>query len=336
MTTHLPLFLAYFNPYSGQSFIGFFAVLFRRIWELMTGQLALSELATDEIQIIVLFGIASSAALVGSFLVLRKMTMLANSLSHTILLGMVGAYLFSGAASDLNSTGPPIQAMLCAALFMGILTAFLTEFLSKTFKLQEDASMGIVFTSLFALGVIFLTLVAKDAHIGTEAITGNIDALNREDCLLALVILALNLVLFALFFKEYEITTFDPHISKVIGISPLLFNYLLMSQVSATAIGAFRAVGVLLVLAFMTGPALTARMLTHDLKTMLGLAVALGCAASLIGVALARHLLSIHGLALSTGGLVVCTLVLMYIATAVYYSTARGFFDSRVPTADTR
>ncbi|MBA3817098.1 MAG: metal ABC transporter permease, partial [Parachlamydiaceae bacterium] len=94
------------------------------------------------------------------------------------------------------------------------------------------------------------------------------------------------------------------------------FNYLLMILVSATAIAAFRAVGVLMVLAFMTGPALTARLLTHDLKYMLALAACIGTGASVIGVALSRHLLSAYGIALSTAGIVVCTILIIYLAAA--------------------
>jgi manganese/zinc/iron transport system permease protein len=91
-----------------------------------------------------------------------------------------------------------------------------------------------------------------------------------------------------------------------------------MIQVSATAIGGFRAVGVLMVLAFITGPALTARLITHDLKKMLFVACGLGALASLIGVALSRHILSVMGLALSTGGIVVCVIGILFIVVLLW------------------
>jgi manganese/zinc/iron transport system permease protein len=206
--------------------------------------------------------------------------------------------------------------MLIGSLVMGLMTTFLTEFLIKTFKLQEDASIGIVFTSLFALGVILVTVLTRNAHIGIEIVMGNADALQLADCKLVYLILAMNIVSFAVFFKEFEITTFDANLARALGISPLFFNYLLMIQVSATAIGAFRAVGVLMVLALITGPALTARMLTHDLKKMLLLSVLVGCLASLIGVAASRHLLS-EGITLSTAGVVVCTIVLIFVVVMI-------------------
>lgn len=309
--------MAYSNPYSGASFFQFFFILLQRIWAFLTGQESLSALVSDEIQLLTLVGISLSAALLGCFLVLRRMTMLANALSHTILLGIVLAYFVTthgampavgGHAGQLS-----LDAMLIASLVMGLLTTFLTEFLTKHAGLQEDASIGIVFTSLFALGVILVTLLTRSAHIGTEVVMGNVDALLIGDVKIVLVALAINILLFVLFFKEFTITTFDPALSKALGISPIFFSYLLMIQVSATAIGGFRAVGVLMVLAFITGPALTARLLTHDLKKMLFVACALGGLASVVGVALSRHMLSVMGLALSTGGIVVCVIGLLFV-----------------------
>lgn len=312
---------AYLNPYSGQSFFGFFQELLIRLFAFISGNLSIHNLVSDEIQMIVLMSVACSAALVGTFLVLRKMTMLANSLSHTILLGIVVAFVLTqDGMLDSNSRHYHpinIQIMLLAALVVGILTAFLTEFLTKTIRLQEDASTGIVFTSLFALGIILVTLLTRDAHVGIEVVTGNVDALHLDDCKLVLIILGLNLLLSLLFFKEYKITTFDPALAKALGISSLFFNYLLMIQTSATTIGAFRAVGVLMVLAFITGPVLTARLLTHNLRNLLLLAAGLGCLASILGVAISRHFLSIYGMPLSTSGIVVCVISLMFLVTAI-------------------
>lgn len=304
------------TPYAGLTFFQFFGTLLSRIF---TGKIA--ELASDEVQILVLMGVAASAALVGSFLVLRRMTMLANSLSHTILLGVVLAFLLTrsdhGLAGELN-----IQAMLLGAFLMGILTTFLTEFLTRTVRLQEDASTGLVFTTLFAAGIILVTLLTRNAHVGTEVVMGNVDALHIDDLKLILVILAMNILIFTLFFKEFKLTTFDPGLSRALGFSTLFYNYLLMTQVSATTIGAFRAVGVFMVLAFITGPVLTARLLTHDLKTLLFLAIGIGCSAAIVGVALARHILSVYGIALSTGGIVVCVILVLFLLT-VYYAKKR-------------
>jgi manganese/zinc/iron transport system permease protein len=311
----------YFNPYTGKTFFSFLIELIVRFWLFIRGDLPLESLASDEIQILVLTGVAISSALVGTFLVLRKMTMLANSLSHTILVGIVIAFLMTNKDTLDHEHGHSqtinVQAMLFASLIMGLVTTFLTEILTKWARLQEDASIGIVFTSLFSIGVIAVTVLTRNAHIGIEAVMGNVDALQLDDCKLVYVVLAINIVLLSIFFKEYKITTFDAGLSRSFGISPTLFNYLLMIQVSATAIAAFRAVGVLMVLAFITGPALTARLLTHNLKRMLLLAALIGAGASVVGVALSRHILSAYGIALSTAGIVVCTILITYLVVAV-------------------
>jgi manganese/zinc/iron transport system permease protein len=291
-----------------------------RLWGIITGQISLDQLATDEVQMLVLVGVAASSALVGTFLVLRKMTMLANSLSHTILVGIVMAFLWTYGTGRATPEHPniSIHILLIASLIMGLVTAFLTELLTKGARLQEDASTGIVFTSLFAIGVIAVTLLTRNAHIGTEAVMGNVDALQVSDAKLVYVVLAINLLTILLFFKEFKITTFDPGLSRAFGIAPAFFSYLLMTQVSLTAIGAFRAVGVLMVLAFITGPALTARLLTNTLQGMLSMAIAIGVLASLLGVALSRHILTVYDVSLSTAGVVVCVIVILYLLSAIY------------------
>jgi len=315
------------NPYYNQTFVGFILEFFQRLGALFTGQLTIEQLASDEIQVFILMGVAISSALVGSFLVLRRMTMLANSLSHTILMGIVLAYFFTSGQVEQGSI-PPMQAMLIAALITGFLTTFLTEFLTKVGRLQEDASTGLVFTTLFALGVILVTILTRDAHIGTEAVMGNVDALHYKDLFWVYFIVVLNGVLMTLFFKEFQLTTFDPGLAKAMGFSPFFFNYLLMAQVSATTITSFRAVGVLLVLAFMTAPPLAARLLTHRLVSLLGWAMGLGAICSLVGVALTRHLLTVYGIALSTSGVVVCTLLVCYLL-VLCFAPGRGLISLR-------
>lgn len=310
------------NPYFGANFFSFFVVLIQRMFGFLTGQFGWNNLVSDEIQLLVLTGIAASSALVGTFLVLRKMTMLANAISHTILLGIVLAYFFTLRHLDAlegHGTGAVhLPILLAAAVLTGIATSFLTEFFTKTLKLQEDASTGLVFTSLFALGIVLVTVLTRSAHIGTEAVMGNVDALQKEDCVLVFIILAMNILLITLFFKEYLITTFDPGLAQALGFSTMAFNYLLMVQVSATVVGAFRAVGVLMVLAFITAPVLSARLLTHHLRELLWLSIAFGVVGSAIGVALARHFLSVNDLALSTGGIVVTVLGILFVLTLIY------------------
>lgn len=303
------------NPYQGLTFISFISHFIKRMSDLVLGRLSIEQLVSDEIQVLVLIGVAISCALVGTFLILRRMTMLANSLSHTILMGIVLAYVMTRQTSDAvvgTDFLAPMEAMLLSSLIVGFLTVFLTEFLTKAGRLQEDASTGLIFTSMFALGVILVTILTKNAHIGTEVVMGNADALHRDDLFWVYCIGILNILLVCLFFKEYKITTFDSALAYSMGISPFIFSYLLMSQVSMTTIISFRAIGVLLVLAFMTGPSLAARLCTHNLKYLLVIASIFGSMCAFIGVALTRHILTVYAVALSTSGVVVSTILAFY------------------------
>ncbi|MCH9625728.1 MAG: hypothetical protein S4CHLAM123_09070 [Chlamydiales bacterium] len=295
----------YFNPYSDQSFFGFFRVFFSRIWAFISGDLPFEALASDEVQILILACVSISGALVGTFLVLRRQTMLANALSHTILLGIVIAFLVCHSLS--------LPVLMVAALITGVVTTFLTEFLTRVIKLQEDASVGLVFSIFFALGVVLLSLFGRNMHLGTELVMGNIDALQRGDIKVVGAILGINITLFVLLYHGFKITTFDQNLAKAFGFSPLFFNYLLMVQTSATSIGAFRAVGVLMILAFLVLPTLTARRITNRLVPLIWVAVGLGVLASVLGVGLSRHLLTMTGIGFSTSGIVVMVLGFFYV-----------------------
>ena len=315
------------NPYFGKN-IGEFILLFlERMFLLITGRLPISELASDEVQVLVLALVAFASAIVGTFLVLKKLTMLANSLSHTILLGIVIAYLLLIPFipyQESHAHSISIQVLLIASFATGLITTLLTQLLTHVLKLQEDASVGLVFTTLFALGIVLVTIFTRNTHLGVEAIMGNVDALHVHDLKLIFWIALVDLACIVIFFKEFKMTTFDPGFASASGFSSPFFNYLLMVLTSATVIGAFRAVGVLLVLAFLVGPVLTAQLLTHRLKKVLVLAIAFGLVAAFFSVALGRHLLSVYHLPVSTSGLVTTVLGGVYCLTLLYRVTTKN------------
>ena len=315
------------NPYFGKNFIEFLFLFIQRIGEFCIGRIGFSEFASDEVQILVLSLVAIASALIGTFLVLKKMTMLANSLSHTILLGIVVAYLILlhfMPESQTHLYTISIEVLLIASLVTGLITTVLTQMLTYVLKLQEDASTGLVFTTLFALGIVLVTVYTRNTHLGTEAIMGNVDSLHIHDLKLIFWIALFDFAVIALFFKEFKMATFDGSFADVQGFSSSLFNYLLMVLTSATVIGAFRAVGVLLVLAFLVGPVITARLFTHRLKKVILLAMGIGAVASLVSVALARHFLSVHHIPLSTSGMVATVLGIFYFLALA----ARGLFKN--------
>lgn len=303
------------NPYWEEDFFGFFAVLFRRL----TGQLPLGQLASDEVQMLILIGVALSTVLLGTFLTLKKMTMMANSLSHTTLLGIVIAYLLFFAPETDLTIDPKI--LLVAALVSAVLTTLLTELARDLLKLQEDAAIGLVFTTLFALGIILVTVFTRNSHLGVEVITGNVDALHFEDIKFVWWTTLLNLILIGLFFRQWVMTAFDEKLSFSLGLPTKTFHYLLMFLTALTLIASFRAVGVILVLSFLVGPTLIAREWTHRLISLLLVGIGIGLFTAVFGVALSRHFLSAYHLPLSTGGLVVTLISGLYILSLTFRSS---------------
>lgn len=259
---------------------------------------------SDLLQMGVLSAVAVACGLLGPFLVLRKMTMFANSLSHTILLGIAAAFLIAG--STFN-----IWTLLIGAFLSALMTAIFTGGLVRVFRLQEDASIGLVFTALFALGITVVTLYMKNVHLGLEAVMGNADILQPSDFKLALSLVGINLGVISLFYRQLKLNSFDSNLAKVLKVPS--FHFVLLFLTAATCIGAFRAVGVLLVLSFLVGPFLTARLFSYRLKWLLFWTPCIGAGASILGVIISRIAFECFGLALSTGGVVSTLIGLIYL-----------------------
>lgn len=293
------------NPYWGVQFFSFFATLIQRI---LGGG---SSLAPDEVQLIVLSAVGISCGVIGPLLVLRKMTLFANSLSHTILVGIAGAYIFT--SSFLGAAMFDLSTLCIGALVAAMLTAVLTDWLVRFFRLQEDASIGLVFTGLFALGIALVTLYTRDLHLGIEAVMGNVDVLQFGDAKIALLLAFVNVFFVTFFYRQFQIVSFDRNLAKVLGVRYGLFHFLILFLTALTCVAAFRAVGVILVIAFLVGPYLTARLFCQRLPWLLFWSPVVAIAASMVGVALSRHVLTVSGMPLSTGGVVVVLIGIFYL-----------------------
>jgi manganese/zinc/iron transport system permease protein len=304
------------NPYSGVGFFQFFALLFERAFLFFSGHLPMEKWAADEVQIAVLLCSALACGWIGPFLVLRKMSMLANSLSHTSLLGVVGAFLFASAGWAGGLSDP--ATLLIGALFSAILTVGITHWLSTTFRLQSDASISLVFSSLFALGVVFVTLFTRHSHLSAEAVMGNPDALQLSDLRLSGFVALLNGGIVFFLYRRLLLSSFDESFAKSTGIAISFWRALLFLLTAFTCIGAFRAVGVLVVLSLLVGPYLTARLFCHRLPQLLIVTPLLGILSVLIGVALSRGLLTYTDLPLSTGGLISLTIGAFFFLSILY------------------
>lgn len=234
---------------------------------------------------------AVACALLGNFLVLRKMSMMGDAISHAVLPGLAIAFLVTGARASL--------AMFIGAALVGVMTAIFTQWISRFGKVDEGASMGIVFTTLFAAGLLLIVQAADYVDLdpgcvlyGAIELTpldvvwrpeifGELLAVPRAALVLAAVVL-INLCFVVLFFKELRITSFDPELATTMGINANIMHYLLMTLVAVTTVGAFEAVGSIIVIAMLIVPAAAAHLLTDRLWLMVlfSTVIAVLCAVS--------------------------------------------------------
>lgn len=228
-----------------------------------------------------------SCGLIGVFLILRKTAMMADAISHTVLLGIVVAFIITKEVSGIY--------MVIGGIIAGLVTAYLVQWL-HSLDVQHDASMGIVFTTLFAIGVILIATSVGNAHLDIQhALMGEITFIPfntmtvpligevpKATVLLAIVLIVVLFFIIA-FYKEWKITSFDPALAASLGIPVLFLHYLFMTLVSVTTVASFDAVGAIMVVAMLITPAASAYLWTDRLSVMLVLSSLFGMFSAIIG-----------------------------------------------------
>jgi manganese/zinc/iron transport system permease protein len=240
-----------------------------------------------EIQLIAVV-VAVACSLSGVFLVLRRLALMSDAISHTVLLGIVLVYFLT---RDITS-----PFLVLGASLMGVATVWLVELLRRTRLVREDASIGLVFTALFSVAVILISRYAGSVHLDTDAVLlGEIAFAPFRRLVVAGTdlgprtlwvmggVLLLNVTFVSLLYKELKLSTFDPGLAAALGFSPVLLHYAFMALVSITAVGAFDAVGSILVVALMIAPPATAYLLSDRLPVVLLLSAVVATAAALLG-----------------------------------------------------
>ena len=231
--------------------------------------------------------VASSCSVLGCFLIVRKMTLIGDAISHSVLPGIVLAFLITGSRDSIP--------MLIGAATLGLLTVFLIQ-LFQTSGVQSDAAIGIVFTSLFAVGIVLVSLYTQQIdfdldHVlyGEIAYTpwntmsiGGGEAGPKAVWIVGSCFM-INLLLLFLFFKQFKLVSFDPALAAAMGIPVILFHYLLMGLVSLTTVASFDSVGSILVVGMLIIPAATAYLLSDRLSRMIVVSIGVGILSSVIG-----------------------------------------------------
>ncbi|VAW46252.1 Manganese ABC transporter, inner membrane permease protein SitD [hydrothermal vent metagenome] len=271
--------------------------------------------------------VAAACALVGVFLILRRQALMGDAISHSVLLGIVLAYLIT------DSRALPI--MLGGAVIIGLFTAWLSDTLHRVGKLQSDASIGIVFTLFFAIGVILISLYAGQIDLDQECVLyGEIAFIpfdtitigggrNLEDGFdigprafwAIAVVFSIVLISILVAFNRLKTVAFHSNLALSLGINIVFWHYFLMTLVSITTVASFDAVGAILVVALLVIPASSAYLIAKSLKAMLWLAVGYSQTAVAIGYTLAYQLDSSisASIAVSAGVLLLMTIFVLEI-----------------------
>ncbi len=241
---------------------------------------------------------AMSCALLGNFLVLRRLSMMGDAISHAVLPGLAIAFLVTQSTSSFT--------MFVGAAVVGVLTAVFTQSILHFGKVEQSASMGVVFTTLFALGLILIRQAADSVHIDADCvlygaiefvpldsymigdrpleitIDGVAEPVPRAVVLLSLVF-AFDLAIVLLFYKEMKLSSFDPALATTLGINSHLMHYLLMTLVAVTTVASFESVGSILVIAMLIVPGSAAHLLTDRLSWMIVISLIIGVLSAVLG-----------------------------------------------------
>ncbi|AXF55755.1 metal ABC transporter permease [Salicibibacter kimchii] len=248
-----------------------------------------------------------TCGIVGVLLILRKLAMLSDAISHTVLLGIISAYLVTQSLDGWT--------MFIGALIVGVFTTVFVQMLNAA-GVQSDAAIGIVFTFLFAIGVILVSMYASNVHIDVEhTVMGEIGFIPWETVnwfgiegipqavWMLGIVLVIDVILLLLFYKEFKLSTFDPELAAAIGLPVGLLHYILMGMTSLTAVASFDAVGAILVVAMLIAPGATAYLLTERFPVMFILSAVFGMLAAFSGYYIAAWLdASIAGMMATMAG----------------------------------
>ena len=232
--------------------------------------------------------VSLACSLVGVFLVLRRLALMSDAISHTVLLGIVLVFFLT---RDITS-----PFLILGAAGMGVATVALVEMLRRTRLVREDAAIGLVFSALFSIAVILISHFAGSVHLDTDAVLlgeiafapfrrlewGARDLGPRSLWVMGGILLLI-IAFITVLYKELKISTFDPGLAAALGFAPAVLHYALMTLVSITAVGAFDAVGSILVVALMIVPPATAYLLSDSLPRVLLLSAATATVAAVTG-----------------------------------------------------
>ena len=252
--------------------------------------------------------VGTVCAVLSCFLVLKGWSLMGDAISHAVLPGIVLAYI---------AGVPLVIGAFCSGLFCAISTGFI----KSNSRVKEDTVMGVVFTGMFALGLVLFTKVETDQHLN-HILFGSLLGIPRAQLIQTVVVGTLALVTTLIFRKDLLLFCFDPAHARSIGLSTSRLNYLLLSLVALTIVASLQAVGIILVVAMLVTPGCFGYLLTDRFSRMMGFAVGSAVASCLLGVYVSFFL---NG---STGACIVLFQSAFFL-TALILAPKRGLLANR-------
>ncbi|MGY3703805.1 manganese ABC transporter permease [Vagococcus martis] len=254
----------------------------------------------------VIVGVVSGV--IGSFIILRGMSLMGDAISHAVLPGVAVSYMLGG------------SYMIGASIF-GIMAAGLIGFVTQKSKLKNDTAIGIVFSSFFALGIILISFAESSTDL-YHILFGNVLAVRPSDMYTTLAVAVAVILFVVLFYKELLVSSFDPVMAQAYGLKVQVIHYALMFFLTLVAVSSLQTVGTILVVAMLVTPAATAYLLTDKLSTMIVIASSLGAVSAVIGLFFS------YSYNLASGATIVLTTVVFFII-AFIFSPKQGFIFKR-------
>ncbi len=251
--------------------------------------------------------VAVVAGVVGCLVVLRRMAFLGDALSHAMIAGVAGGYLVMKMFFGLEAHAP---GMLAGSLIAAVSTVALINFVARISRVKEDTAIGIMYTGIFALGVVAVSIFRHYIHIDLmHFIMGDILGVAATDLWVSAFVAAVVLTILILFFRHFQLATFDPVMAASIGLPVVLLDYLLTICVSLVVVSAVSMVGVILVVGLLITPSATAYLLSDRLDKMMVLAALFGVTSIIGGLYLCVWLDSAGGGAI----MLFCTLQFLVV-----------------------
>lgn len=247
----------------------------------------------------------------GCFIVLRNMSLIGDALSHAILPGVVVGFMVAGYS---------ILGFFTGSVIAGLLTAVSITWIQRNIKTHEDAAIGIVFTFMFALGVMGISWLTRQEGVHLDLkdfLFGNVLGISDQDLWLTLLVMVFTIICVVAYYRYFFVTTFESVVAETIGISVQTIHYFLMLLLSFAVVASLQSVGVILVVAMLITPASTAYLLTNKMRNMLWISAVLGLLSTVIGLILAILTET------TPGPMMTITATLIYLL-AVMFSPRRG------------